>query len=91
MTSTDPYPPYVSFRDGARLLVREGLAASMTHQGLRYIARRKDWPFGEGPGKSPYLIAGRTRLMQTETFLAFFREVYTPKGRGPARENGDSQ
>jgi hypothetical protein len=79
----DKDPKYVSFRDGAQLLVRKGLVSSMTKQGLDYIAKRKDWPFGDARGKEPYLMAGRTRLMRTKPFLRYFERVYTPKGRGP--------
>lgn len=81
---TEQHPDYITFVEGAQLLVSEGIATSMTPQGLRYIAReRTDWPFGDEPGKTPYRDAGRTRLMETGVFLRYFREVYKPKGRGP--------
>jgi hypothetical protein len=87
-------PAYISFTDAAELLVRHGLAASMTPQGLRYIARSRSkrtdppglrWPFGNGPGQEPYLQAGRTRMMRTARLLKYFKE-YPPTGRGPARK-----
>lgn len=92
MNSTNPLPQYVSFSDGAQLLVRRGLVGSMTPQGLRYIAqsRAKSWPFGEGRTEDgqtrvPYLMAGRTRLMETRVFLDYF-EKRPPRGRGPDRK-----
>ncbi|GHJ34315.1 hypothetical protein ACFV4E_22880 [Streptomyces hygroscopicus] len=94
MTSKNSIPEYVTFADAAELLVRQGLAGSMTPQGLRYIERRANWPFGEGEGREPYLIAGRTRLMRTARLIAYFRE-HPPTGRGPdkkpRRRRGGSQ
>jgi hypothetical protein len=86
MTSANGYPAYISFKDAAQLLVRRKLARSMTPQGLRYIARtrQKDWPFGDGGGKEPYLVAGNARLMRTDLLLCFF-EKHPPIGRGPDR------
>lgn len=97
MNSTNDLPQYVSFSDGAKLLVRRGLAGSMTPQGLRYIAqsRTKNWPFGEGStedGKKrvPYLMAGKTRLMETRIFLDYF-EKHPPRGRGPSKKPRSGQ
>jgi hypothetical protein len=85
MTSHAKRPEYVTFTEGARLLVSEGIVTSMTPQGLRYIARtRDDWPFGDGR-REPYRDAGRTRMMRTVPFLAYFRK-HPPKGRGPAQK-----
>ncbi|MGY0065203.1 hypothetical protein ACWY4P_53785 (plasmid) [Streptomyces sp. LZ34] len=84
MTSKNRTPEYVTFTDAAELLVREGLASSMTPQGLRYIGQRANWPFGDGEGREPYLIAGRTRLMRTDRLIAYFRK-HPPTGRGPDR------
>jgi hypothetical protein len=87
------YPDYISFTDAATLIVRRGLAGSMTPRGLRYMARaraniskpvEKRWPFGTGPGQEPYLIAGKTRMMRTKVLIDYL-EKYPPKGRGPAR------
>jgi hypothetical protein len=87
-------PAYISFTDAAALLVKRGLARSMTPQGLRYMARirskRTDppglrWPFGDGPGQEPYLVAGRTRMMRTALLLEYL-ERFPPTGRGPARK-----
>nr|WSX25563.1 hypothetical protein OG690_38415 [Streptomyces tubercidicus] len=97
MTSKENLPQYVSFSDGAHLLVRRGLAGSMTPQGLRYIAqsRTKNWPFGEGrteDGKArvPYLMAGKARLMETRVFIEYF-EKHPPRGRGPSKKPRSSQ
>ena len=88
------YPAYISFTDAAGLIVRRGLVGSMTPRGLRYMAvarsRKKlpaaeRWPFGDGPGQEPYLIAGKTRMMRTKVLLAYL-ERYPPTGRGPARK-----
>jgi hypothetical protein len=86
-----PNPAYISFTDAAALIVRHGLASSMTPRGLRYIATARDrkdeaerWPFGDNPGQEPYLIAGRTRMMRTERLLEYL-EKFPPIGRGPAR------
>lgn len=96
MNSQD-LPQYVSFRAGAQLLVRRGLAGSMTPQGLRHIAqtRTETWPFGEGRTKDgeariPYLMAGKTRLMETKKFLSHF-EKYPPRGRGPGKKTRSGQ
>jgi hypothetical protein len=86
-------PDYISFTDAAGLIVRRGLAGSMTPRGLRYMAHARStkttpadqrWPFGNGPGQEPYLIAGKTRMMRTKVLLEYLAK-YPPKGRGPAR------
>ncbi|MFF9287542.1 hypothetical protein [Streptomyces griseosporeus] len=91
--TTRGYPDYVSFTDAASIIVREGIAGSMTPRGLRYMAtaRSKEkgterrWPFGDEPGQEPYLRAGRTRMMRTALLLEYL-EKHPPTGRGPARE-----
>jgi hypothetical protein len=91
-------PAYISFTDAAALIVRHGLAGSMTPRGLRYIATSRSrknvpldrrWPFGDGPGQEPYLPAGRTRMMRTELLLEYLRK-HPPTGRGPARETSSA-
>lgn len=91
--TTHGYPDYVSFTDAAPIIVREGLAGSMTPRGLRYMATARSskkipaerrWPFGDEPGQEPYLIGGRTRMMRTQTLLDYLKK-YPPTGRGPAR------
>ncbi|TXS57988.1 hypothetical protein [Streptomyces sp. sk2.1] len=86
-------PDYISFTDAASLIVRHGLASSMTPRGLRYMAHIRNnaklpteerWPFGDEPGQEAYLTAGRTRMMRTERLLDYLRK-YPPSGRGPDR------
>lgn len=93
-----PYPDYISFTDAAPLVVRRGLVGSLTPRGLRYMAVARSrktvpvaqrWPFGDGPGQQPYLIAGKTRMMHTETLIRYL-ERNPPLGRGPARDPGSS-
>lgn len=90
-------PDYISFTDAAALIVRHGLAGSMTPRGLRYMAHARSngqlppkerWPFGDGPGQEPYLPAGRTRMMRTKVLIEYL-EKYPPTGRGPARNPQD--
>ena len=77
------YPEYVTFAEAADLLVRKGFVRSMTSHGLRYIALHAiGWPFGDGKGREPYRMAGRTRMMRTERLINFIRE-HPPQGRGP--------
>ena len=92
---TEPKDPkYVSFTDAAALIVRHGLAGSMTPRGLRRMAiirsstglsPKQRWPFGDEPSQEPYLLAGRTRMMRTKTLLRYLAK-YPPTGRGPDRE-----
>jgi len=89
---TEPKDPaYISFTDAAALIVRHGLAGSMTPRGLRYMAEARSnsetpadqrWPFGDGAGQEAYLIAGRTRMMRTEKLLEYLKK-HPPTGRGP--------
>lgn len=92
------YPDYISFTDAADLIVRQGIAASMTPRGLRYMAQARlaktipaeqRWPFGNGPDQELYLKAGRTRMMRTEKLLEYLRK-YPPTGRGTARKSRSS-
>lgn len=74
-------PPVVTFTTGAPLLVRLGLVESITPDGLRYLARRKDWPFGPDR-KHRYGQIGNARTMATEPFLDYFRQGRRHGGRG---------
>lgn len=81
---TPKTPPFVTFTTGAQLLIGEGLVESITPDGLRYIARKaKDWPFGDEPGRHPYVMVGNARTMETGVFLAYFENGPTRGGRGP--------
>lgn len=77
-------PAFVTFTTGARLLIDEGLVESITPDGLRYIARTAaDWPFGDGPGRHPYVMIGNARTMERGVFLAYFEAGPPRGGRGP--------
>ncbi|MBP5918753.1 hypothetical protein F3K34_44010 [Streptomyces sp. LBUM 1486] len=79
----DKLPPFVTFTSGASLLVDKGVVESITPDGLRYIARTADdWPFGNEDGRLPYVMAGRTRTMETGKFLSYFRQGPPRGGRG---------
>jgi hypothetical protein len=74
-------PPIVTFTTGAPLLVKLGLVESITPDGLRYLARRKDWPFGLNK-KHQYGQVGNARTMDTEVFLEYFSRGRRHGGRG---------
>lgn len=81
---TAKLPPFVTFKTGPQLLIDEGLVESITPDGLRYIARKDDtWPFGDDPGKHPYVMVGNARTMETGVFLEFFKAGPPRGGRGP--------
>lgn len=76
-------PPFVTFTSGASLLEELGLVDSITPDGLRYIARTDpEWRFGDGAGKTPYVMVGQARTMETGTFLAMFEDGPRRGGRG---------
>ena len=78
---------FVTFTTGAQLLIDEGLVESITPDGLRYIARSADdWPFGDEPGRHPYVMVGNARTMETGVFLAYFKEGPPRGGRGPNKQ-----
>ncbi len=67
-------PPAVTYQSGAQLLIQLGIVEHITHQGIRYIAAtHPDWPFGDGR-PYPYWELAKATVMETEPFLAFFRE-----------------
>lgn len=77
-------PPFVTFSTGAQLLIDEGLVDSITPDGLRYIARTDEaWPFGDEPGRHPYVMIGNARTMEKGIFLAYFKAGPPRGGRGP--------
>lgn len=86
MSATDPrtltqIPPVVTFATGAKLLVRLGLATSMSREGVRRLSDHPDWPFGlDRP--YPYWDLANADVMETEPFLEFFRK-HPIVGRGP--------
>lgn len=80
----DDLPPFVTFTTGAALLVELKLVDSITPDGLRYLARANPdwWRFGDGPGQMPYVMAGKTRTMETGVFIEMFKDGPRRGGRG---------
>ena len=77
-------PPMVTFTTGAELLVKVGLVDSITREGVRFISRSPDWPFG--PGKQhQYGKAGSAQTMDTFVFLEYFSSG--PRRGGAKRRN----
>lgn len=81
---TDNLPPFVTFTSGAKLLEDLKLVDSITPDGLRYLARRNPewWRFGERADQVPYVMAGTTRTMETDAFIAMFKDGPRRGGRG---------
>lgn len=72
----------LSFAEAADRLVRDGIAQSMTAEGLRRLARdpHSGWPIGP----DDYRVVGKTRMLPYE-LLAPYMQTRKP-GRGPAKE-----
>lgn len=72
----------LSFAEAADRLVRDGIAQSMTAEGLRRLARdpQSGWPIGP----DDYRVVGKTRMLPYE-LLAPYMQARKP-GRGPAKE-----
>ncbi|WP_123973730.1 hypothetical protein [Streptomyces sp. Ag109_O5-1] len=72
----------LSFAEAADRLVRDGIAQSMTAEGLRRLARdpQSGWPIGP----NDYRVVGKTRMLPYE-LLAPYIQARKP-GRGPAKE-----
>jgi hypothetical protein len=68
----EPLPPAVTFQSGAELLMKLGIVERISHQGVRYISKSDDWPFGEGR-KHPYWTVANATVMETGPFLDYFR------------------
>jgi hypothetical protein len=81
--SHDP-PAFVTFTTGAPLLIEMGLVDDITPDGLRYIARKNPdwWRFGDRADQLPYVMAGRTRTMETGAFIEMFKDGPRRGGRG---------
>ena len=79
-----PLPPFVTFTTGAELLVELGLVDEITPDGLRYHARNNPewWRFGSRPDQIPYVMVGPVRTMETEAFVAMFKDGPRRGGRG---------
>lgn len=81
---TASLPPFVTFTSGAQLLMDLGLVDSITADGLRYLARKNPdwWSFGDRTDQTPYVMAGTTRTMETQAFIAMFKGGPRRGGRG---------
>jgi hypothetical protein len=77
-------PAFVTFTTGAALLMKLDLVDDITSDGLRYIARKNPdwWRFGDRADQLPYVMAGRTRTMETGVFIEMFKEGPRRGGRG---------
>ena len=77
-------PAFVTFTTGAALLTKLDLVDDITPDGLRYIARKNPdwWRFGDRADQLPYVMAGRTRTMETGVFIEMFKEGPRRGGRG---------
>lgn len=69
----------LSFAEAADRLVRDGIAQSMTAEGLRRLARDplSGWPIGP----KDYRVVGKTRLLPYELLAPYMRA--RRRGRGP--------
>ncbi len=72
----------LSFAEAADRLVRDGIAQSMTAEGLRRLARdpASGWPIGP----KDYRVVGKTRMLPYEPLAAYMQT--RKRGRGPARQ-----
>jgi hypothetical protein len=71
----------LSFTEAAERLVADGIAESMTAEGLRRLARdpASGWPIGP----EDYRVVGKTRMLPYELLVPFMRT--RRRGRGPAK------
>jgi hypothetical protein len=77
-------PAFVTFTTGAHFSSKLDLVDDITPDGLRYIARKNPdwWRFGDRADQLPYVMAGRTRTMETGVFIEMFKEGPRRGGRG---------
>lgn len=78
---TSPLPAVVTFTSGAALLKELGLVDSITRDGVRFISKSPDWPFGPGKTHQYGKAAGAT-TMDTTVFLEYFRSGPRRGGTG---------
>lgn len=77
-------PTMLSFTEAAERLVADGIAQSMTAEGLRKLARNpaSGWPISP----EQYRVVGKTRMLPYELLAPYMRErVGRRPGRGPAK------
>ncbi len=72
----------LSFAEAADRLVKDGIAESMTAEGLRRLARdpKSGWPIGP----DDYRVAGKTRMLPYELLAPYIQA--RKRGRGPAKQ-----
>ncbi|MFE0727925.1 hypothetical protein ACFW2X_06675 [Streptomyces antibioticus] len=81
-TPGEEQPTMLSFAEAAERLVRDGIAQSMTAEGLRRLARdpASGWPIGP----DDYRVVGKTRMLPYELLVPYM-QARRP-GRGPAKQ-----
>ncbi len=72
----------LSFAEAAERLVADGIAQSMTAEGLRKLARdpASGWPIGP----DDYRVVGKTRMLPYEPLVPYIQG--RRRGRGPAKQ-----
>lgn len=72
----------LSFTEAADRLVRDGVAESMTAEGLRRLARDplSGWPIGT----DDYRVVGKTRMLPYELLVPYMQA--RKRARGPAKQ-----
>ena len=72
----------LSFTEAADRLVKDGIAQSMTAEGLRRLARdpASGWPIGP----DDYRVVGKTRMLPYELLAPYMQA--RKRGRGPAKQ-----
>lgn len=72
----------LSFTEAADRLVEDGIAESMTAEGLRRLARdpRSGWPIGP----KDYRVVGKTRTLPYELLAPYIQA--RKRSRGPAKQ-----
>lgn len=72
----------LSFAEAADRLVRDGIAQSMTAEGLRRLARdpKSGWPIGP----DDYRVVGKTRMLPYELLVPYIQA--RKPSRGPAKQ-----
>lgn len=72
----------LSFTEAADRLVKDGIAESMTSEGLRRLARdpASGWPIGP----DDYRVVGKTRMLPYELLVPYMQT--RKRARGPAKQ-----
>lgn len=72
----------LSFTEAADRLVKDGIAESMTSEGLRRLARdpASGWPIGP----NDYRVVGKTRMLPYELLVPYMQT--RKRARGPAKQ-----